>query len=197
LGKGGKGLPDGSPELAALGATWGPHQFQKRPVCDVCWKAGRADTIEAAIGDVPSSAVDALLEAMVNSGAEPFAPEDEEAVTKASAGGKWRLGVLNMSRPSDYSSLPFGTLEVPVRLRTPTQDPTLSTGEWNRWLRSEVGDRCDGLCKAQATVRPPFILLLPYVVDKDSTPPKRWGAIIQIHGRSARGTQLISRPSKR
>lgn len=194
LGKRGEGIPDGAPELTAIGVEWGSRTFNEVPICEVCLKAGRSGRIKAAVGEVQSTSVATLLQAMVTAGATPLTPEEEKAVAAAYGVPTWRLAVLGTVKPTPYGTVLLGSLPVPVRLRSITEDPTLSTGEWNRWLRSEVGDRCDGECKASPVPKAPLILILPYVVDDEPTTPKRWGAIIQIHGR---GKQLVARPSKR
>jgi hypothetical protein len=195
LGKRGDGIPVGSPEVAAVADQWGHHEFAHVPICDVCLKAGKADRIKAAIGEVPSASVRTLLRAMVARGASPLTREESDAVAKAHDQGAWRLGVLGTVKPLPGGAASFGQVDVPVRLRSWAAAPTLSTGEWNRWLRYEVGDKCNAECEAATSSRLPFMLLVPYVTDQDTT--KRWGAIIQIHGRSSASRGLVVKPSKR
>lgn len=195
LGKKGDGIPDRSPELAAVAAAWGHHEFTDVPICETCFKAGKAVCISAAVGEVRAASVTKLLYAMVAKGAAPLTREEDNAVTKAHAEGRWRLAVLGTVKPLPDGTAPFGQVDVPVRLRSPAEAPTLSTGEWNRWLRYEVGDKCNAECAGATSIRLPLILLIPYVTGKDST--KRWGAIIQIYGRSSRERQVVARPSGR
>ena len=132
---------------------------------------------------------------MVTSGASPLTREENEAVTKAYDDTSWRLAVVGTVKPLPDGTARFGQLNVPVRLRSPAKDPTLSTGEWNRWLRYEVGDKCGPECRAATSPRVPLILLIPYVTGKAAT--KRWGAIIQVHGRSSATRGLVVKPSAR
>ncbi len=195
LGKRGDGIPDGSPELRAVAVAWGHHQFTQVPICESCTKAGKANRISAAIGNIPSAVVTKLMEAMVAGGASPLTREETDAITKAEKGAGWRLAVLGTVKPLPDGTASFGQIEVPVRLRSSAKAPTLSTGEWNRWLRYEVGDKCNPDCKAAIAPRPPMVLLIPYVNGQDST--KRWGVIIQIHGRSSASAGLVVKPSAR
>jgi Z1 domain len=194
LGKHGTGIPHGASEIADLATHWGTHTFASVPVCEACQQVGRSGAIMAATGDVTADEVRKLLEAMLGSGAVGLSTEEEEAIHQVHQRGGWRVAVIGTTTAPKLGNLPFSNLAVPVRQRKPTEDPTLSTGDWNRWIRAQVGDKCDGQCNAPVRDQPPILVLLPYDTLEDGS-PKRWGAIIQIHGRTARGRQLVVRPS--
>lgn len=196
LGKQGTGIVDGGPELHHLGSRWGTHHFVSVPVCPACQRADRSGSIEAATGEVAAGEVRQLLEAMLAGGAVGVSTEDEEAIERAHAGGRWNVAVIGSNAEHRLGDVSFSNLDVPVRQRKPTEDPTLSTGDWNRWMRAQVGDRCDAECAATVSEQPPILVLLPYDTLEPGA-PRRWGAIIQIHGRTKRGRVLVVRPSAR
>jgi hypothetical protein len=195
LGKNGEGIPEGASELAALAEEWGHGDYARVPICQACENTSRAGTIIASVGAAPAVRVRALLDAMVTAGATPLIGEEDDAVNRALKEEWWNVAVVNTVKPSPNGSVPLGSLDVPVRSRKTTTDPTLSTGEWNRWMHAQVGEKCgEPGCTASQSPRPPILLLLPYTTEQPGE-PTRWGAIIQINGRSARGRQLVARPS--
>ena len=147
LGKFGDGIVDVEAEsqIRALAAGL-KGSFSRMPVCRACVATGNGGQLVAATWPVATKAIDGLLKAMVAAGAGPLPSDDNLALRDALALPHWTLALVSTVRKTPYGTLPFGRLAVPVRRRSKATDPTLSTGEWNRWIRALGSGRCQEEC---------------------------------------------------
>jgi hypothetical protein len=192
VGKGGTGISTGAAAIAELSAAWKAEGYSDQDVCPSCTPRGLAGRLRAAEGTIRTEELSAILEVMTKS---TDSASDAEAIRAALAVPAWTVVAFGTVNPTPYGDLRLGTVDVPVRRRFSTDDPTLSTGEWNRWMRAKVGDRCRSDCQLNEVAGPPVLALIPHVFDDGSNSPVLVGGIIQIHGRSSADRALVAIPS--
>ena len=201
FGRRGTGLTWNHPAIAALDrALDALPDYQKTPVCSQCDVGPDARRIQTTAVDVRQSTatsfVRELLKTMPSTSDLGIGIQDERLLDGSLKTHQWRVAAIGMSGKSRLD-LVIGGREVPVRLRA-YESPydTLSTGEWNDWMRTLAGGACR-VCGKKSDLAPTSVLVLMPYVGKEGQPKDdaRWGVLIQTVGRAG-GSYQYARPSR-
>lgn len=192
-GRRGFGLAEADGEIRRVGSELALDRFQRTLVCGLCPKPSE-EALLLADGSMPGASVSRLLEAFGSKGSQPS--DDELKAVARWFEKEWHVALIGMSADPQSGVAKFGGLEVPIRTRSITEYDTLSTGQWNRWLRVSTGESCAVCARTPVTNGRPSLMLLPYTTATPGAEPV-WGALVQLPGRAAAGGVLVTRPSAR
>ena len=193
FGRRGLGLEERSNGILAVASENPVPSFKRTVVCRLC-PAASQEALIITSAEMPGSRARALLMLFQGLGSQP--PAEELSAVSRWYEKEWRIGLVGMSTEPQIGVVKFGALDVPVRTRSITEYDTLSTGQWNRWLRVETGEPCAVCGRTPVPDGKPVLLLLPYTTATPGAQPV-WGALVQLPGRASAGAALVTRPSRR
>jgi hypothetical protein len=191
FGHHGTGIEATGASLQPILDGWSTTDFEVVPICRQCVEDGRQETLYIAEGAIPGRDVQRLVQSML--AARAAGPNDLDGrLLESHFDAAWRGILFGSARTLPTGSIGVGPLQVPVRLRATTQDDTLSSGSWNRWLRIEAGAKCDACSKTSSIEHRPLIVMVPHVLSRSADSPVLLGALIELPGRAAAGMTLVS-----
>lgn len=200
FGRRGTGVARADTRIASFGAAVGTLPgFTAAYVCENCDTVPGGRTVQLAATPVSARVVDDLISQILveRPAGSQFAitTEDERVLRASLAAHEWELALIGTSDPND-PAVPFAGIQAPVRLRRyKSAYDTLSTGDWNDWMRVRTGGQCR-LCEKRGAAAPKStIILVPYV-DSIGAPAEmaKWGILVQTIGRAGL-TYRFARPS--
>jgi hypothetical protein len=200
FGRRGTGLGREDAAVRAFAGTVGPlGVYSAQPVCPKCDATFDGRKLQLLTKDSPAAGVQTIVEELLSQtpAGSPLGitPEDEKALRAALTSNPWLLGLIGTSGGTDRT-VKFGGVDVPIRLRRyKSVYDTLSTGDWNDWMRVKAGGECRLCEKRSDDPEASTIILVPYV-DSATAPAEdaKWGFLIQTAGRAGL-TYRFAKPS--